>query len=209
MAKGKKKAPAPTAGDDDDALLNATIAEAQAEKAAALAAAAAEEAHVQPLTLMALVEKLNTVPMFKVVDDETGDIVPTPDRGGGACMCWYADHRDVQVALAIVKHREPDRKVSIGTTQLGTALAMSEGWGTGLPDAPLRLQVNRLTQQHMLKRMTAVSVSTTTANTPDPDPVSCPQASTTVLRALKDDLDPLPEKLREAMNRWAVARASG
>jgi hypothetical protein len=55
--------------------------------------------------------------------------------------------------------------MSIGVTQLGTALAMSEGWGTGLPDAPLRLQ-----------------------------------ASTTVLRATKDDLEPLPDALRQALN---------
>lgn len=125
----------------------------------------AESEFVRPLAMPELVEKLNTVPVFKVVDEETGEIVPTPDKGGTACICWYADYNDVQVALAIVKHREPERKVAIGTAKLGTALAMSEGWGTGMPEGPLRLQ-----------------------------------ASNTVLRAVKEDLEPLPEKLREAMN---------
>jgi hypothetical protein len=47
-----------------------------------------ESEHVRTLSVPELVEKLNTVPMFKVVDDETGDVVPTPDKGGSACMCW-------------------------------------------------------------------------------------------------------------------------
>jgi hypothetical protein len=79
---------------------------------AASGATDGESEHVRALSVLELVEKLNTVPMFKVdstlqpalpvhslsssacttpsqvVDDETGDIVPTPDRGGSACICW-------------------------------------------------------------------------------------------------------------------------
>lgn len=123
------------------------------------------EHHARPLEVQEVVEKLNTVPAFKVVDDETGDIVPTPGKGGEACLCWYADPHDARVALAIVAAREPGRQLSLGTTPLGTALAMSEGWGTGLPSMPLRLQ-----------------------------------ASSAVLRSVRDVLSPLPERAAAALN---------
>lgn len=94
------------------------------------------------------------------------DASPAAARDTLCALCRrYADHHDVQVALAVVQHLHPERRMSIGVTPLGTALAMSEGWGTGLPDAPLRLQ-----------------------------------ASTTVLRATKEELEPLPDSLRQALN---------
>lgn len=160
MGKGTKaqRAKQPS---DDDALLDAAIAEARAEKAAT----EAEEETVRTLETHELVQKLNTVPMFKVFDEETGDIVPTPYRGGDSCMCWYADPGDAKLALAIVEAKTPGRKLALGTTPLGIALAMSEGWGSGLPDEPFRLQ-----------------------------------ASLAVLRAVKDELEPLPARVAQALN---------
>jgi len=129
---------------DDDALLEDAMARAEAEKTAAAAAAAAAELHVRPLEVPELVSRLNTVPCFKVFDLTTGDILPTPDKGGGACLCWYLDETDAQVARAILCAKDPtlEGRAAIGTTPLGTALAMSERWGEGLPDQPMRLQAS-------------------------------------------------------------------
>ena len=87
---------------------------------------------MRTLSLKEVVAKLNTVPVFKVTNTETGDIVPTPEKNGAACVCWYLDKQDAQVALAIVEAKEPALagRVALGMAPLGIALAMSEEWGT-------------------------------------------------------------------------------
>ena len=165
----------PSPKESDDALLDAAIAEAAEAKAqqdAAAAAAAAEAAsHVRPLSLKEVVAKLNTVPVFKVTNNETGDIVPTPEKNGAACVCWYLDKQDAQVALAIVEAKEPALagRVALGMAPLGIALAMSEEWGT-------MASGHEMTQPMRL------------------------QASNAVLRGAKGEVEPLPERLRTTLN---------
>jgi len=148
---GKKKGNKKPA-DDDDALLDAAIADNTRMKEQAEAAAAAFQSDDVPtvwggtLTHQEVVEKLDAVPVFHVVVAESKAMVPTEDDlgiSGDASGCWYFDHEDAQRALDELKAANPQLVLELETTPLGTAFALSEGWQQVPENTLLRLQASR------------------------------------------------------------------
>ena len=161
MGKGgnkKKKAAAPAP--DDNALLEAAIAESnaarakmEADAAAAAGDAVGRGAAVHPVAQTALghaalshqeiVEKLDAVPVFHITGGDEKQMVPTAADHSGT---WFFGHADAQQQLA--KLREANAGVKglefgIEVTPLGTAFALSEGWSPVPPGTLLRLECSQ------------------------------------------------------------------
>lgn len=155
MGKGKKSSSAAVA-DNDDALLDAAIAEnaARARRDAEEAAAAAEEAKTkreqdaviaqalgrEPLTHQAVIEKLDAVPAFHIKTAD-GNMVPTDDAGT-PCGCFYFDADDAKRQMAKLQEANAGLKLELEAIPLGTAFALSEGWSPVPEGTQLRLQAS-------------------------------------------------------------------
>ena len=118
----------------DDELLNAAIAENRAiqEKEAAENAAAAAAA-AKSLSGDQIVEKLNEVPCFCLLngaDTMIGLKDPTDPTGQLEVCCWFIDPTEAKQTLAACKAANPEmeRRLHIGVTKLGVAFAFASGW---------------------------------------------------------------------------------
>ena len=162
MGKGRKlSVPAPA--EDDDALLDAAIAEnkanvdREAESAANQlqlrdeAEAAQEAANKQltddvvahalgrdPLTHQSVVDKLDALPVFHI-KAANGNMVPTDDAGT-PCGCFYLDADDAKRQMARLEETNAVLGLELEVTPLGTAFALSEGWSQVPEGTQLRLQ---------------------------------------------------------------------
>lgn len=80
------------------------------------------------LTREELLDKLNAVPVFSVVNGAQ-QMLATPDETSGAPFCrFYLDVSEAQVALAELRDANPRVLIELAVTPLGTAYALSE-WG--------------------------------------------------------------------------------
>jgi len=153
----KSKKPAATAGStDDNALLDAAIAQSRAERRAADEAAAQAQQEEAPavhpvarevlghdvLTHQQVVEKLDAVPAFHIVATDGKMMVPTDD-GDAPCVCFYLDPEDARAQLHKLRAANPSLQLALDASPLGTAFALSEGWSPVPEDAMLRLQASR------------------------------------------------------------------
>ena len=129
--KGKSK-------NSDDELLNAAIAENRAiqEKEAAesaASAAASAAAAAAELSGDQIVEKLNQVPCFCLLngaDTMVGLKDPNDPTGQLEVCCWFTDANEAKQTLAACKAANPELSTSlhIGVTPLGVAFAFASGW---------------------------------------------------------------------------------
>jgi len=142
--KGRKNNPSPAAPADEDALLAAAIARAEEEQKAwaeeeQRKAAAAEKAALQvALTQQQVIDKMNAVPVFRVIHRVAGDKgyfvctrTPSDPEGHPGLPTWYTDLDDAQKALEATQAACPDESFEITPTPLGVAVALSEGWANG------------------------------------------------------------------------------
>jgi len=80
------------------------------------------------LTREELLDKLNAVPVFSVVNGAQ-QMLATPDETSGAPFCrFYLDVSEAQAALAELRAANPRVLIELAVTPLGTAYALSE-WG--------------------------------------------------------------------------------
>ena len=92
------------------------------------------------LTEQEVVDKLDGVPVFHIMNGDR-KILPVPDGGGGGtCLRFYADPAEAQDVLDSVQALNPDVTLHMGATPLGTAFALSQGWAPNGADVPLRLR---------------------------------------------------------------------
>ena len=107
------------------------------------------------LTKQQVVEKLDNVPVFTIVEEASGALVGVADESGETCCRWYADVNEVQSALVLTQHLNPDLPLSLGVTPLGTAFALTSGWKTTSSAHPLKLQASKAVVTAVAKELGA------------------------------------------------------
>ena len=126
--RGKPKQAAAAAKEDDDALLDAAIAEntqaKMAEKRAQVAhsvAVAQRDQRAKALTKVEICEKLNGLPAFAIVN-ASKQFVPLRVAGadgngadGEVAMLW-TEPLEAESALAQATRQQPDERLAIGAT---------------------------------------------------------------------------------------------
>lgn len=167
MGKGGRgaKAKAPSAAPvDEDALLEAAIATAKAEKiqlaaaqeqkakemavAAQVAAKAKAGEEGKVLTMKETLEKLDKVMVFtisRLLPDGSKDACPS---SAGGAVTFYTDMEDAKADLAAAQKAEPEAKLGMDYTPLGRAFALTQGMAGLQTPGPTRLQFSRATVKH-------------------------------------------------------------
>ena len=147
MGKGGRgknpSAASATAAEDDDKLLAAAIAEnkkaakeqQQQEKkqAGGGAAASSSELPKKALTVNEIVQKLNVVPCFCLLNGEKNlvGLKDPADPTGQLELCvWFADPKEAKATLDACKAENPalSDTLHLGVTPLGIAYAFAVGW---------------------------------------------------------------------------------
>jgi len=150
MGKGGRGGKAPVVAapstDSDDALLEAAIAENAKLKAEQEAQAVGssngngssngsgsskgETPPARALTRDEIVEKLNAVPTFCILNGESNIVgLQDTERPGLEVCWWFTDAEDGKEALAAAKANNPDVPgLHLGVTPLGIAFALANGW---------------------------------------------------------------------------------
>ena len=168
---GKSAAPS----DDDDALLDAAIATANAERAQAEAErASAVKAHKKKvseavaaakksaaeagkaagtgsgtlLTMPETLAKLDRVMAFticRMLPDGSRDACPSPS----GCVTFYMDAEDAKADLAALQAANSELKAALDFTPLGRAFALTQGIGGLKTPGPTKIEFSRaLVKQH-------------------------------------------------------------
>lgn len=95
-----------------------------------------------PLSKQEVVNLLDSVPVFNIVNDER-KIIGTFDEAGTECIRWYADVDEAESALVVAQLRCPDMPLHLAVTPLGTAFALSEKWQSSPSALPLKLHASK------------------------------------------------------------------
>lgn len=116
-----------------------------------ISATSGEDSQPPPLTKQEMVDKLDNIPTFHLMNDES-KIFPVPNEHGEIAIRWYLDVDDANSALVAVQVLNPDVQLQLGVTSLGTAFALTQGWAPNGSTFPLKLMpssvvLNALTQQ--------------------------------------------------------------
>lgn len=113
----------------------------------------------RPLTRQEVVDKLDDVPVFNLVNSE-GEMFGRAEEGGRPTATFYVDLAEARAALAQLRDLNPSLELRIGITPLGTAFALSEGWN-GDPGVTIRVAP---------PAASVASVASTLAAMPPPGP---------------------------------------
>ena len=95
-----------------------------------------------PLTRQQVVDKLDTIPVFHLMNAQS-KIFPVPNEQGEVAIRWYVDVDEANSALVAVQSLNPDMQLQLGVTPLGTAFALSMGWAENGSKFPLKLMAPR------------------------------------------------------------------
>jgi len=88
------------------------------------------QGNVGPLCREEVVEKLNAVPTFCILQDD-GSVISLPDTDGeegDECCTWFIDAAEAQATLKRVAAANPDLTVRLASHGLGAFIQMSDGW---------------------------------------------------------------------------------
>ena len=104
---------------------------------------------------------LNTIPTFNLVDD-TEQIVSSLDASGEESICCYLDPIEALSSLVVLHNGtiaspadvQSNVHLAVGP-DLGTALALSEGWATTPSNLPVRIQASRPIIERMKEHLVA------------------------------------------------------
>ena len=161
MGKGGKGKPKASSEPSEDELLEAAIKEAsglrlKAEEAAKNAKPETPWAKTKPkgkterkparraaLTRQQIIQKLNAIPTFCLLNGEKNIIGIDDGSGEGREACfWFLDADDARQVFAVVRAQNPGVEVGLGVTPLGLAFALACGWEEATFDGDLRLQAS-------------------------------------------------------------------
>ena len=90
-----------------------------------------------------VVNMLDSVPTFNLVDASTNRIMGVPDESGQECIRWWIDPDEAGSALVLAQHLNPSLNLRLTLTPLGTAFAFAEGWQSTPAKVPLRLHASK------------------------------------------------------------------
>lgn len=95
------------------------------------------QGNVGPLCREEIVEKLNAVPTFCIMQDD-GSVISLPDVDGSEgdeCCTWFLTAEEARSSLVKVKAANPNLSVRLVSQNLGDFIMMSDGWPQKV-DAP-------------------------------------------------------------------------
>jgi len=95
-----------------------------------------------PLTKQELVDKLDNIPAFHLMNDKL-QIFPVPNEAGEIAVRWFVDVDEASSALVAVQLLNPDTPLQLGVTPLGTAYALANGWAPNQSTFPLKLMPSK------------------------------------------------------------------
>jgi hypothetical protein len=124
------------ASDADDALLDQAIAD---NRAAASSKAELSAPPKAALSQHDIIEKMNTVPTFCLLNGEQ-NIVGMQDETGAESCTWFTEADDAREMFAFAKQQNEGVPLHLGVTPLGLAFALAEGWADSLFVGNMRLQ---------------------------------------------------------------------
>lgn len=81
---------------------------------------------LRPLQRQEIVDKLDGVPVFSVVNRQTQQVVPTAAENGVLCCYFHVDVDEAAASLAMLQARNPTLELGLTATPLGTAYALCE-----------------------------------------------------------------------------------
>ena len=81
---------------------------------------------LRPLQRQEIVDKLDGVPVFSVVNRQTQQVVPTAAENGVLCCYFHVDVDEAAASLAKLQARNPTLELGLTATPLGTAYALCE-----------------------------------------------------------------------------------
>ena len=81
---------------------------------------------LRPLQRQEIVDKLDSVPVFSVVNRQTQQVVPTAAENGVLCCYFHVDVDEAAASLAKLQARNPTLELALTATPLGTAYALCE-----------------------------------------------------------------------------------
>ena len=89
----------------------------------------------RPLDQQEIVNKLDAVPVFSVVNEER-EMFPERAKDNELCCCFYLDLKAAQLKLSELQAANPRLPLSLAVTPLGTAYALSEWLPAVAPSPP-------------------------------------------------------------------------
>lgn len=92
---------------------------------------ASEALERKALTKEEIMEKLNAIPTFCIVNSEGGIIGMTDAEGGKKSCAWFTDAEEAKAILAAVQKSNPDAGLRLECHGLGGAFTQCNGWGLG------------------------------------------------------------------------------
>uniref|UniRef100_A0A7S0NWM0 Uncharacterized protein n=1 Tax=Calcidiscus leptoporus TaxID=127549 RepID=A0A7S0NWM0_9EUKA len=96
------------------------------------------------LTKHEIIEKLNAVPTFCLLNSDQNIVAMVDPEGGEGEVClWFTDADDARRMLAVALEQNPDALLHLGVTPLGLAFALAERWAESPFVGDMRLQGNR------------------------------------------------------------------
>ena len=81
---------------------------------------------LRPLQRQEIIDKLDAVPVFSVVNRQTQQVVPTVTENGVLCCYFHVDVDEAAESLATLQSRNPTLSLALTATPLGTAFALCE-----------------------------------------------------------------------------------
>lgn len=79
------------------------------------------------LSRSAIIEKLNAVPTFALLDPSKS-VVSIQDGKGGESCSWYTDAEEARRMLGVAREANPEVALHLGVTPLGLAFSLVAGW---------------------------------------------------------------------------------
>ncbi|KAL1525129.1 hypothetical protein AB1Y20_020001 [Prymnesium parvum] len=152
---GKSKPKMATPKEDDDALLDAAIAENLRIKEQQPPEVPSSENKAQGAALSReeIVRKLNAVPTFCLANADKS-IVGIENPKGGEMCCWFLDPAEARAWLATAIKENPDvRGLHLGVTPLGIAYSFAVEWAPVQFIGELRLQGNQAIVEQMAPKL--------------------------------------------------------
>ena len=94
------------------------------------------------LTKHQIIEKLNAIPTFCILNGDSNIVATEEPQGAGEVCTWFTDPDDARSMLTSAKEQNVDvaAGLHLGVTPLGLAFALAMGWAESLFVGEMRLQ---------------------------------------------------------------------
>jgi len=75
-----------------------------------------------------ILDKLNAIPTFCIMNDESGVVAMRDAESGKAACCWFTDGTEARALLKATREQNPDATLRLACHGLGAAFTQCNGW---------------------------------------------------------------------------------